>query len=194
MDIKENKKEYLFSLFIGLTLVLLWFGVTKPMITIKLNSAVDAGISKFNSTVIDTTRSIWGTVVELHEKDRTLVAFLIFFFSVVIPILKSVLFLIALYVKDRKQGIKKILGIISKWSMADVFVVAIFLAFLATDGQLEVRKQTLKVFGMSLTIKVSAFMQTTLERGFYYFLGYCIISLLIFQAWNYLDKKDLPRV
>ncbi len=191
MSLKEKKIKILFSVLIVLTLVLLWLGVTEPMVTISLNSDVDAGIAKFNNDIINTTRSIWGTVKELYLKERTLVAFLIFLFSVIIPIAKSLIFSFILYSKFNQKKLKKILSLISKWSMADVFVVAIFLAFLATDGQMEIRQEKIKIIGMTFNIKITALMQTTLQPGFYYFLIYCLFSMIVFQSWNYIAKKSI---
>ena len=74
--------------------------------------------------------------------------------------------------------IKKVLGLISKWSMADVFVVAIFLVFLATDGANELQNQSLSVMGLSVNIAVKAIMTSELLNGFYYFTGYCLLSIL----------------
>jgi uncharacterized paraquat-inducible protein A len=53
---------------------------------------------------------------------------------------------------------------ISKWSMADVFVIAIFIAYLAGNGIQESR-------GL-------VDFQATLGIGFWYFLGYCLVSIL----------------
>jgi uncharacterized paraquat-inducible protein A len=53
---------------------------------------------------------------------------------------------------------------ISKWSMADVFVIAIFIAYLAGNGIQESR-------GL---VDFTA----TLGVGFWYFLAYCLLSIL----------------
>jgi hypothetical protein len=73
--------------------------------------------------------------------------------------------------------------------MADVFVVAILLVFLATDGQLSIVEKELSVFGMNLNIKLASTITSKFETGFYFFLAYCVCSLGIFQAWTLGEKK-----
>lgn len=168
-----------------MTLILLGFGIFYPMITITMDANVDAGMVKFDQKVINSTRSILGTTQELFQKKRYLVASLIFIFSVVIPLLKSILFALSFYVrKNQRQKIEKCLAAIGKWSMADVFVVAIFLAYLATTKHLESSSQLVQVFGMKLNVKFSAFMETTLGPGFYFFLSYCLISMACMQIFK----------
>ncbi len=58
-------------------------------------------------------------------------------------------------------------GHISKWSMADVFLIGVFIAFLAANS-IDQSKDVLQV-------------QATLGTGFYYFLGYCLLSILSSQ-------------
>jgi len=183
-------KIMIFTVMTLITLIILWFGITLPMITITLNTNVNAGIAQFNGEVINTTRSILGTAWDLYTKDKVLVGFLIFLFSVLLPIFKG--FLFCFYVLKSKNSNKKInilLSVISKWSMADVFVVAILLVFLATDGQMSVVNKSLSLFGMNLEIKLSAIMKCKLEEGFYYFLTYCLSSIAVFQGWQLMTKK-----
>jgi paraquat-inducible protein A len=53
---------------------------------------------------------------------------------------------------------------ISKWSMADVFVVGVFLSFLATRSNKDIN--------------------AWLHDGFYFFLAYCLISILATQIMD----------
>jgi len=59
---------------------------------------------------------------------------------------------------------------IGKWSMADVFVVGVFLAYLATASEESISAE---VFD-----------------GFYYFTAYCIISILGIQI---MDLRDIKK-
>ena len=65
--------------------VVLWPGVTEPIMTIK------ASVNMFGlkAELFNETRSIWETVTSLNEQGYALVAFLIVTFSVVIPVLKG---------------------------------------------------------------------------------------------------------
>jgi hypothetical protein len=122
------------------------------------------------------TRSIRGTVQELYQADKVLVAVLIALFSIVVPVLKCLLMLVSAMANQAGaiQLANKIKIMISKWSMADVFVVAIFVAFLAANAT----QQTEDLFSLD-----AQFMS-----GFYYFLSYCILSVLSAQ----LLDQDKP--
>lgn len=116
-------------------------------------------------TAYQTTRSIWGTVNELAITGNLPVAFLIVFFSVIIPLLKLCLQATAL-VLPKSQWRAPLWWLnarLSKWSMADVFVMAMLVAYMAgsASGQM----------GDMLT------MSSELEVGFYYFLAYCVFSI-----------------
>lgn len=114
----------------------------------------------------DKTRSILATAQELHANGHLPVAVLIVLFSVVVPLIKALILLAMLLpVKvSLRRGLLWVSNAISKWSMADVFVIAIFIAFLAGNGIQENRG--LVDFEASLGV------------GFWYFLSYCLLSIL----------------
>jgi uncharacterized paraquat-inducible protein A len=144
--------------------VVLWPGVTEPIMTIK------ASVNMFGlkAELFNETRSIWETVTSLNEQGYALVAFLIVTFSVVIPVLKGVTILFTwLWPSDLRW---RIVAAISKWSMVDVFVVGILVAF--------------------LTAKATAEMQATLLDGFWWFLSFCILSIISGQL---LAQHRLPK-
>ena len=62
--------------------------------------------------------------------------------------------------------------------MADVFVVAIFLAVLSTNHAETATQQQLAIFGFKLNFIVSSETLSALGPGFYYFTSYCLLSLL----------------
>ena len=127
------------------------------------------------------TNSILSTAAELYSNNHVPVAGLILLFSVGVPILKALL-LIAAHLPLQAMFKRRLLWvsmITSKWSMADVFVVAIFVAFLGANG-----------------IRVNRALvdfQSDLGPGFYYFLAYCVLSIVATQllsgnsTWN--DSK-----
>ena len=127
----------------------------------------------------DKTRSIIGTIRVLIDSQHLLVAFLIGLFSIVIPILKGVFSIIAGFASQAiRQPLLNINAIIGKWAMADVFVVAIFVAFLAANA---IDKE-----GGLLSFNA------ILGDGFYFFLSYCLLanvgSQLLLSA-----SKDKPH-
>ena len=111
------------------------------------------------------TRSMWGTVKELARSGNVAVAFLRVFFSLVIPIFKLLLQALSLFVSgpDLRRRLLWLNSALSKWSMSDVFVMGLLVAFMAGRASEQV--------GDLLT------MNATLEPGFYFFLAYCLFSI-----------------
>lgn len=116
-------------------------------------------------TVYDNTRSIWGTVNELARTGNLLVALLIVLFSLVIPVFKLLLQALALtpLAGELRRPLLAFNAALSKWSMADVFVMAMLVAYMAgaASGQMG-----------DLLI-----MEAKLQPGFWFFLAYCLFSI-----------------
>lgn len=140
------------------------------------NVMMDGLPSKGDIAAFDKTQSILGTASELYKSGHIPVAALILLFSVVIPIFKGVLTLGTLIpMKDVWQNrLNTTAGAISKWSMADVFVVAIFVAYLASNG----------LEGNSDLVEFNS----QLGSGFWFFLGFCILSILATQIITWRKK------
>ena len=111
------------------------------------------------------TRSMWGTVQELARTGNVIVAFLIVFFSLVIPVFKLLLQALTLLIASPnfRRQLLWLNARLSKWSMSDVFVMGLLVAFMAGRASDQV--------GDLLT------MNAVLEPGFYYFLAYCLFSI-----------------
>jgi hypothetical protein len=62
--------------------------------------------------------------------------------------------------------------------MADVFVVAIFLAMLSTNHSETANSKALVLFGFKMDLLISSETLSAVGAGFYYFIGYCILSLV----------------
>ena len=118
------------------------------------------------------TRSILGTVKELFDSKNYLVSFLVMLFSVIIPLSKGLLLLTSLWIPEVriKKRLVGIANVISKWSMADVFVVAVIVAYLAANASGDMGE----IFSMT----------ATLGSGFYFFLTYCVLSILSAQLMS----------
>lgn len=126
------------------------------------------------------TRSILGTVNELFEAEQWLVGFLIALFSIIVPLVKVLLMLIAGLLSARyTDSANAVIRFISKWSMADVFVVAIVVAYLAANST----AQTEELFTLTAEFGV----------GFYYFLGYCLLSILSMQLMMSAGRDKQAR-
>lgn len=113
----------------------------------------------------DTAKSILGASETLWNEGNRTVAAMILFFSVMVPAMKAGLLILHYGFERFSWGrmAGKVSGALSKWSMADVFVMALIIAFLAIKA----------------SAGTSALVETriTFEDGFYYFLGYCLLSI-----------------
>ncbi|MBK8247272.1 MAG: paraquat-inducible protein A [Gemmatimonadetes bacterium] len=152
------------------SLALLIPGLLQPMMTIT------ASISLLGNTreIFRQTQSIIEAVRSLWNSGNAFVAGLILLFSVTIPFLKAIAFFVILTMKDvaRRRRLYLTVRSLSKWSMADVFVVGVFIAYLAavaTDN-----------------------LNAVIDSGFYYFVGYCLVSNLAFQLLE-LDGAEATR-
>ncbi len=158
-------------------------GLILPIFALSFSTHVDAQLANFHVDILKESRSILGTVEELFNKDRVLVAVLIFLFSVLVPVLKGSLVLLVLLKKQwaQREKVFAFINTLGKWSMADVFVVGVFLAFLATKDNGSFYSEKVRVLGLSLDLNINSLMQSNLEIGFYYFVGYCLCSLAAMQ-------------
>lgn len=153
---------------IGLLIVsiaLLIPGLTYDLITLDISVNALISIEVYNET-----RSIIGTIEDLFANDNGWVGFLILFFSVIVPVVKAVLLLLIAIFQHipKRKGIHKFIGLISKWSMADVFVVGVFIAF--------------------LSLKTNNNVNAEIHSGFWFFLFYCIVSIAASQVIQVKEK------
>ena len=151
--------------WIGIGLLLVSVGLLIPGLTLDLltlDISVDALITKIE--VYNETRSIMGGIQDLFNNGNGLVGFLILFFSVIVPVIKAILlFLVSIFqFVPKRQPIYKFIGIISKWSMADVFVVGVFIAY--------------------LSLQTNENVHAELHSGFWFFVLYCIVSIAASQV------------
>lgn len=112
------------------------------------------------------TRSIWGTVTELANNKNYLVAVLVALFSIVIPTIKLFLQLIYCILKGSqlKHHLAKVIIGLSKWSMVDVFVIALIVTYMA--GNANANSENLIT------------MHAQFGSGFWYFTGYCLFAII----------------
>ena len=166
---------------INLTAIALFIpGILLPMFSLNMAMTANVSGAELTNTLIDKNLSLLQTIQELWQDERLLVAGLIFAFSICIPVIKFTLLSFA-YAKKHSTLEVRIYNFISqigKWSMADVFVVAIFLAVLSTNHAETATQQQLALFGFKLDLIVSSETLSALGAGFYYFTAYCLLSLL----------------
>jgi uncharacterized paraquat-inducible protein A len=131
-------------------------GLSRPALTLDI-APVLPFLGKV--AIYHQTRSILGTVRNLYDTGNLLVAGLILLFSVIVPCAKALalLYVLALRRAPGRRLAHRFVSLIGKWSMADVFVMGIFLAYLAAGSAAGVSAQ--------------------LESGFWYFLAACLLSV-----------------
>jgi len=123
--------------------------------------------------VYEQTRSILGSVRRLYEVGSPVPATLILLFSVIVPLFKAALVSWAVFwAGDRhRQRTLAFVETIARWSMADVFVVALFIAFLAA------RASATPSQGPGAAPALIAF-SARFGAGFYWFAAYCVFSIV----------------
>ncbi|WP_299458982.1 paraquat-inducible protein A [uncultured Microscilla sp.] len=181
--------------FIVIALGCLATGIFAPMLeieafsqdlTIPLKTHVNLGITKVKVDLSKTfdgrmyfyyqNKSIVELIKLLFQKKSFLVGGAIVAFSVLIPLFKllfSILLLSSGWVRHT-TWVQQLVSSIGKWSMADVFVAAIFLAYLSFQH-------------MNAGIDT----ESNLLWGAYFFLAYCVFSISSTYFINHSIKKEL---
>lgn len=136
------------------SLVLLGFGWVLDILQIDISFHFFADVNLFNEK-----RSVIGMLQKLWTDKSYWPFTLIFSFGIIIPLLKSALLYYIILVKDHDLKWRRLVSAISKWAMADVFAISIFVAFLGANAM-----QNTRAF---------------LEPGFYYFSGYVLLSGIV---------------
>ena len=191
---KDNSIKYIrYFALIALIIVLLYFllgirgytivvsvaaliallnGLIAPILMVIVKKQVDyVGdvVLSFES------KSIAGSIEKLYNNGDLVVASVILLFSVLIPTAKTLSILIVSIFKNSPMASKmvKFFKILGKWSMIDVFVVAIFLVYLTSRG--------------------SGVSKAEIEIGLYFFLIYVLLSIIAsFSVDKMLQQKTTP--
>lgn len=121
------------------------------------------------TTVYEQKQTILVTIRYLFEHGGYWAATLLFLFSVCVPFGKVALFFYALHARaERRERALGFINVIGKWSMADVFVVAIYTAYLGAKN--------------SVGVGQPIHFETQYGPGFYWFSAYCLVSLAAQQV------------
>ncbi|WP_295387511.1 paraquat-inducible protein A [uncultured Thiodictyon sp.] len=178
-----------FQLFLltGATLILLLGGLLTPMIEIDARISeltlqlVGEPIAFTNQVLYFQTKSVFDVAAILLRTgaaDMILVAVLIVVFSVIFPAIKVVATWLYYYDYRGLRGTAAVRFFAlksGKWSMADVLVIAIFMAYIGFSGL--VGSQLGDLRQASTAVDVLTTNGTILAPGFYLFLGFVLASL-----------------
>ncbi len=136
------------------SLVLLGFGWFLDILHINISVHYIVDFNLFSEK-----RSVLGMLEKLWDDGNYWPFSLIFLFGIIVPLIKSGIIFYLLLGKNPAIKWQRFVSAISKWAMADVFAISIFVAFLGANA-----------------------MQNTqgiLQPGFYYFTGYVILSGIV---------------
>lgn len=173
--------------FTGICIVLLVLGVTLPTIDLdaRLNGfsinlvgeeiAFDEQVLYFESkSILGVTKTLWDGA----GLDLKIVAILIFLFSIAFPFLKLLLSVMYVFWDAAKTNklVQGILFYLGKWSMADVFVIALFMAYIGFYGL--VTSQLSGIANNQTGYAVETLNYTKLGPGVLFFTSYVILSVI----------------
>ena len=120
--------------------------------------------------------------------DLILVGLGIFAFSIFFPFLK--LMSTGYYIENNEIRSNKLVSFLvfrsGKWSMADVMVIAIFMAYIGFNGILT--EQLTQLENLSPSLDIISTNESNLRTGFYLFSGYVLLSLMISQKTQYSEN------
>lgn len=108
------------------------------------------------------SKSIAELIGLLFKQSNFVVGICILLFSVCFPIIKTLLMILFVFKPSiaKEKWFSNFVLNLSKWSMADVFVVAMFLGFLAFEN-----------------MQAGVHTYSNISIGLYFFLAYCILSI-----------------
>ncbi len=180
------------------SLLLLILGILTPMIEIE------AQISSFTlmlqgepvqftqQVLFFQSKSIVDVIsllIQTEKIDMIIVAGLLGVFSILFPLLKvlaSVIYIGSWHGFHQNRYVKFFALSSAKYSMADVLVVAMFMAFIGLDGMVSHQLENLYVHDQKYNLLT--YNGTGLQEGFYLFLGFVFFSMLFSSKINH--KSD----
>jgi hypothetical protein len=125
---------------------------------------------------------VFRTLIDIGEPEMWVVGVLVLMFSVVFPTLKILTLGCCLGRPDwiGKNRIVRFFALeSSKWSMADVMALAIFMSYVAFNGVITSAMNGLQAPGAQLVIPTDS---SKILAGFYLFIGFVLASL--FLSWK----------
>jgi hypothetical protein len=165
-------------------------GVLSPMLEVevrvtKLDATLlgtpiefrDQSLYYRSKTVLEVSQ----TLIQMGRPEMTLVAVLVILFSVVFPALKMLALAACLFRPAllRTNRLVKLLAFeLSKWSMADVMALAIFMSFVAFNGVIGSSFDGLRDVPNVQQVLIPTNASRILP-GYYLFIGFCVSSIFL---------------
>jgi hypothetical protein len=176
------------SVLLLFCIVLLAGGVLTPMLEVEAKIS-RLGITFMGQPITFTDQvvyfqsksvlEVFRTLINAGRPDMWVVGVLVLMFSVVFPVLKIFTLTLSLYSPSLLRGnrVARFFGLeSSKWSMADVMALAIFMSFVAFNGLVPNTMNGLRQTGAEIVIPTDS---SKLLPGYYLFIGFCLASLFL---------------
>lgn len=192
-----SKNEFLIITISSFTLLII--GLLLPMIEIDARianmsfSLLGESVSFKDQVLYYKSKSILEVVrlmVTQGRIDLICVGVLVLTFSIIFPVAKSISSI--LYVYSRKLKSNKFIQFMvfktGKWSMADVMVVAIFMAYIGFAGIITEQLKQLETLTQNIDILTTN--KSALQAGFFAFTSFSILSLLTSHKLQYESSKS----
>ncbi len=160
------------SMYQRLSFGLLYLGATSLYILGLLAPVLSFKKKFLIFTLENDTWSIASGIYELLTKDHLMVGIIVLTFTIIFPIAKLCIVAAIFFVNfnlPKVRKLTKLLTMSGKWSMLDVFVIAVFV----------------------VTAKLSSFADATARWGLYMFALHVILSMILVQVTtDYTTKVE----
>jgi hypothetical protein len=171
-------------------LAMLAGGVLSPMLEVEVR------VTKIDATLLGTpiefrdqslyyrsktVYEVFQTLIHMGRPEMTVVGVLVILFSVVFPTLKMLALAASLFrpaLLRTNRFVKLLAFELSKWSMADVMVLAIFMSFVAFNGVIGSAFDGLRTEPNVQQVLIPTNASKILP-GYYLFIGFCVGSILL---------------
>lgn len=175
-------------------MALLACGVLTPMLEVEAQIAqlrfmlMGYPVEFENEVFYFQSKSILDVVsilTDRDEADMVLVGILLMTFSVIFPALKLLASIAYIYSPARLRQWRAVRFFAlksGKWSMADVMVIAIFMAYIGFNGMISSQLDLIARGAASAGVDVLTTNGTDLQPGFFMFLAFCLFSLAVSTA------------
>ena len=165
-------------------------GVLSPMLEVEVR------VTKLDATLLGTpiefrdqslyyrsktVLEVCQTLIQMHRPEMMLVGVLVILFSVVFPVLKMLALGACLFRPElllTNRFVKLLAFELSKWSMADVMVLAIFMSFVAFNGVIGSAWDGLRDVSNVQQVQIPTNASKILP-GYYLFIGFCVSSIFL---------------
>jgi hypothetical protein len=193
---KSNLSRAAVVVLMAFCLAMLVGGVLSPMLEVEVR------VTKIDATLLGTPiefqdqslyyRSktvfeVFQSLIQMHRPEMTIVAVLLILFSMVFPALKMLALSASLFRPSllRTSRLVRLLAFdLSKWSMADVMALAIFMSFVAFNGVIGSSMDGLRDMPNVTQVLIPTNASRILP-GYYLFIGFCLSSILLSQKLHH---------